>query len=200
MGLKLNGRLAFTRYFANPLRKQFRTIYQPNMSGEEAIAIPCFVKNCHWVSVVWREVGRQVFFCYSDDFNCTEMEHDIHTLISQGTCPKFYPSHAKWINCKSYKYSPHSNECSPRKLLATLIMLNLPNPHENILLPYMHPNLAQFARIWVAQTILTGEPSFPSLVSTKHQKLINPYKQIKSTLKPSISPKGISNQRREISS
>ncbi len=28
-------------------------------------------------------------------------------------------------------------------------------------MPYMHPNLAQLSRIWVAQTLLTGEPSFP---------------------------------------
>jgi hypothetical protein len=46
-------------------------------------------------------------------------------------------------------------------LFATLTMLNHPNPHENILLPYMHPNLAQLSRVWIAQTILTGEPTFP---------------------------------------
>jgi hypothetical protein len=156
------GKSTFTNYFANPLRKKYRTIYKPSMSGEDGIAITCFVNNCHWISVVRREVGRQVFFCYSDDLNCPETEQDIRTLLSQDTCPKFYPSYAKWINCKSYTYSPHSNECGPRTLLATVVMLLHPNPHENILLPYMDPNLAQLTRTWVAQTILTGEPSFPS--------------------------------------
>ncbi len=159
--LKLNGWSAITKYFANPLRRKYRTIFKPNMAGEDAIAIPCYVNNCHWVSVVRREIGRQVIFCYSDDLNCPETEQSIRKTLSQETCPRFYPSYATWINCKTYTYRPHSNECGPRMLFATLIMLNHPNPHENILLPYMHPNLAQLSRVWVAQTILTGEPSFP---------------------------------------
>lgn len=131
------------------------------MSGEDAIAIPCYVNNCHWVAVVRREIGRRVIFCYSDDLNCPETERSIRHILSQETCSRFYPSYAKWINCKTYTYRPHSNECGPRMLFATLIMLNHPNPHENILLPYMHPNLAQLSRVWIAQMILTGEPSFP---------------------------------------
>ncbi len=159
--LKLHGWSAITKYFANPLRRKYRTIYKPSMSGEDAIAIPCYVNNCHWVSVVRREIGRQVIFCYLDDLNCLETEESIRTLLSQNTCPRFYPSYARWINCKSYTYRPHSNECGPRMLFETMIMLNHQNPHENILLPYMHPNLAQLSRVWIAQTILTGEPTFP---------------------------------------
>ncbi len=40
-------------------------------------------------------------------------------------------------------------------------MLNYPNPTEDILLPYMHPNLAQLTRVWIATTLLTGKPLFP---------------------------------------
>ncbi len=93
--LQLHGWSTITKYFANPLRQKYRTIYKPSMSGEDAIAIPCFVNNCHWLSVVRREIGRNVIFCYSDDFNCLETEWSIRTLFSQRTCPRFYPSYAK---------------------------------------------------------------------------------------------------------
>ncbi len=85
--LKLHGWSAITRYFANPLRRKYRTICKPSMSGEDAIAIPCYINNCHLVMVVRREIGRQMIFCYSDDLNCPETEESIRALLSQKTCP-----------------------------------------------------------------------------------------------------------------
>ncbi len=111
--------------------------------------------------MVRREIQGRVYFLYSDDLNNPSTEQNIKQLISQRTCPTFYPTTAKWINCRSSTYYPHSNECGPRSLLAISIMMLHPHPSETILLEYMDPNLAQITRTWVATTILTGQPLIP---------------------------------------
>lgn len=47
------------------------------MSGELAIAILCFIDDCHWVGVVRWENANQVYFLYSDDLNNAENEQEI---------------------------------------------------------------------------------------------------------------------------
>ncbi len=36
-----------------------------------------------------------------------------------------------------------------------------PDPNENMLFPYMHPNIAQITRVWVAATLLSGTFMLP---------------------------------------
>jgi hypothetical protein len=159
--LKSNGLDTTTQYFADPLRGKNRSTFRPLMSGESAIAIPCYLHNCHWVALVRREIGRRVTFCYSDDLNCPSTETEMRHLLANNTCPRFFPRHGRWIKCKSFTYSPHSNECGARTLFAISIMMAHPTPNENMLLQYMHPNLAQLTRFWIAATLLSGAPIFP---------------------------------------
>lgn len=130
-------------------------MHRPQILGEQAIAIPCFVINNHWVPVVQRKINGQTIFLYSDDLNDADTEHSLHTLKSIQTDTEFYPPTTQWIHCKSITYIPHSNECGPRMLLALAIMSLHPHLHADILLPFMHPNLSEIGRAWVANTILT---------------------------------------------
>ncbi len=152
-----------------------RSIHRPQLSGEQAIAIPCFVNNNHWVPVVRREINGQTIFLYSDDLNDADTECSIQSLMSTQTVSEFYPPMSQWIHCKSITYIPHSNECGPRILLALAIMSLHPHPHADILLPWMHPNLSEIVRTWVANTILTQTLRLivtndsPSLNAVPHQ-------------------------------
>jgi hypothetical protein len=58
-------------------------------------------------------------------------------------------------------------------LLALSIFLTHPAPHRDMLLPFLHPNLAQIARTHVAMTILTGRRVVPNATST-HAITITP--------------------------
>jgi hypothetical protein len=60
------------------------------------------------------------------------------------------------MNCFGYTYFPHSNEYGPHTLLALHIMALHPSPHPHMLLPMMHPNLAQIGRAWIATVLVTG--------------------------------------------
>jgi hypothetical protein len=41
-------------------------------------------------------------------------------------------------------------------LITMSVMMTQPSPNKGILLPYMHPNIAQIARMFVVATLLTG--------------------------------------------
>jgi hypothetical protein len=94
-----------------------RSIHRPQISGEQAIAIPYFVNNNHWVPVVRREINGRTIFLYSDDLNVADTKHSIQALMSTQTDSEFYPPTTQWIHCKSIPYIPHSNKCGPRMLL-----------------------------------------------------------------------------------
>ncbi len=162
------------RYFSNAKKSKERSTYGPDMSGEPAIAIPCFINGAHWIALVRREIQGQVYFLYSDDLNNPSSEAHIRQILSEQTDDTFYPPSAKWINCRAFTYSPHSNECGPRTLLAISVMLLHPEPAANILLEYMSPNLAQITRTWVAATILTGQPIIPPLLNQHHIQILLP--------------------------
>ncbi len=150
------------RFFVSNQHPQ-RSVTRPKMSGESSIAIPCFVHGNHWTGLVRREIDNQVIFLYADDLNCLATESCIQNMLSRHTNTSFYPPSARWIRCKNFTYTPHSNECGPRMLLALSIMATHPAPTEFILLPYMHSNIAQIARLWVAKTIITGVVQLPNL-------------------------------------
>jgi hypothetical protein len=128
---------------------------RPALHGEPVIIIPCFVHGCHWVVVVHREINGEVIFLFADDLNSIQTENEVKQLLSAtNTSQDFYPPRSRWISCWNYTYMPQSNECGPRSMVAATIMALHPNPMPSILLPYMHSNLAQIARTWVANSTL----------------------------------------------
>ncbi len=130
--------------------------------GEPAIAIPCFIHNNHWVALAHREINGRVVFLCTDDLNNPSIAQLVKQIITKETCSQFCPPDATWITCRNYTYTPHTNECGPRMLLALTIFLTHPVPHPDILMPYMHPNLAQITWTHIALTILTGRIIIPS--------------------------------------
>jgi ribonuclease HI len=164
--LKRNGWQQVRRYFAQNLTSKGRSTTKPCITGEQAIAIPCFIHGCHWIAVVRREIQGRVFFLFSDDMNNSETEKEIKQVLSTTTDENFYPTTATWIHCKAPTYIPHSNECGPRSLLAISIMMLHPNPHHLMLMAYMNPNIAQISRIWVAATLISGTPHSLPMITT----------------------------------
>jgi hypothetical protein len=70
-----------------------------------------------------------------------------HRVIYQQKCfqnhtsASMYPPTAIWVHGKSFTSRPHSNECNPRLSFALMMGLH-PRLDENLLLHYMHDNLA----------------------------------------------------------
>jgi hypothetical protein len=116
------------------------------------------------VALVCREVNNQTLFLYSDDMQNSETERPVCNLIFN-TNASFCPPHTKWINSSSVTYHPHSNECGLRTLLALSIMMTHPAPDATIILPYMHKNLSNIARSWVANSLLITMDKLPTLTS-----------------------------------
>lgn len=145
------------RYFSN-YRNRVRTHTRPRLVGEPVIIIPCFVHGGHWVIVVRREIEGKVQFLFVNDLNSTRTESAIKSLLSaRNTSPEFHPENSQWVTCKNFTYQPHSNECGPRTIVAATILALHQTPSSDILLPMMHPNLAQIARTWVAVSLLNNK-------------------------------------------
>jgi hypothetical protein len=104
----------------------------------------------------------RVYFLYADDLNKALTAQVVKQTIMKESCTQFCPPDSIWLTCRNYTYTPHTNECGPRMLLALSIFLTHPAPHRDMLMPYMHPNLAQIARTYVAMTILTGKVVIPN--------------------------------------
>jgi hypothetical protein len=142
-------------WFKSDQSRHFQRPTTPKLSGESAVSIPCHINDNHWVMVTRRENLGQVIFLYADDLNNIVTENNVrHTLSSAD--PIFYPPSSTWIKCNNYTYTPHSNECGIRSLLAASVQALHPAPHENILIPYMHQNLAQIGRTWIATSLMNS--------------------------------------------
>jgi hypothetical protein len=98
-----------------------------------------------------------ITFYYADDLNHPSTEREVKHVISQNTPQEFYPTSAIWISCKTPNFSPNSNECGPRTILALAILSQHPNPHAGALGPYLHNHLAQVCCEWMGMIILTGK-------------------------------------------
>jgi len=118
----------------------------PSLASNTPILIPCHVNGAHWVGVVRRVYQDTVYFMYADDLNLPHTEQQIRRLLQTYSSPAFYPQGSIWLHCKSVTYQPHSNECGPRTLFALAAMALHPTPTEDLLLSFMHPNLAQILR------------------------------------------------------
>jgi hypothetical protein len=160
--LERNGWEQARRSFSPHPHHPLRSIYKPGIRGESGIAIPCFINGCHWVGLVRREIQGKVLFLFSDDLNIKSTELMIKSKMKQ-TCKTFFPDNAVWINCRSITYQPHYNECGPRIALAIMVMMLHPNPHENILMEFMDPNLSQILRTWICGALLSGDVFIPTM-------------------------------------
>jgi hypothetical protein len=124
-----------------------RTTQHKPFIHDPIILIPFFVSDSHWVAVVHRIINNRIYFLYSDDLNCGPIYDSVRDILSHhNTSSIIHPQNAVWINVKAITYYPHSNECGPRTILALLIMATHPKPNSDILLPIMHPNIAQILR------------------------------------------------------
>jgi hypothetical protein len=88
--------------------------------------------------------------------NDSNIAHDVRMLITNHTDQSFCPPNTEWVQCDTIHYLPHSNECGPRTILALNLFAIHPHPHKQMLLPFMHSNIAQISRKWIALSLLQG--------------------------------------------
>jgi len=146
----------FKKYFLheNSSRYAKTTKHKPNLF-DHTIIIPYFVQGSHWVALVRRNISNQIYFYYSDDLNSPNTYNSIRSSLSaQNTSDTFRPKNSIWINIKSVTYHPHSYECRQQTLLALIAIATHPSPHELLSLPFMHTNLAQICRWWLARLLI----------------------------------------------
>ncbi len=96
------------------------------------------------------------------------MADTIQLKHSTQTPDSFYPPGTIWINCNSFTYFPHLNECGPRAILALTIMSCHPSPSEQILLPLMNENITQLSRWWIAAFLINPSVEINSLQELFH--------------------------------
>ncbi len=142
-------------WFSSPTLSQCHRGQRPYLSGEQSISIPCHVNGCHWVAGTRQEIDNKVLFLNADDTNNPSTERLVHQTLPASN-PEFYPPTAQWIRCRNCTYYPHSDECGVCTLLAFSVQALHPDPHTDILLPYMHDNLAQIGRAWIDTTLLNS--------------------------------------------
>jgi hypothetical protein len=128
------------------------------------ITIPIHIHGSHWVTLTCRRLNSSVIFFYSDDMNSAHTEDHIKNHFSAAcTSNAFHPVNSLWIDCNSFSYFPHSNECGPRSLLALSVMALHPSLSTNSLLPLMHFNIAQICWWWVAAILISDSSLLSSL-------------------------------------
>lgn len=118
-------------------------------------------------------------FFYSDHLNCPSTIDNIRNLFHQDKT--FYPPTATWTRCPSHYYTHDAQDSGPISLLALLVIVTHPKPAQNILMPYMHPNITQKCRYWAAATLMFNHnnlpllPSFPNTIiaDLQHQELLS---------------------------
>jgi len=144
------GYLAVLRCFASTRPS---TTTRPSLNHPN-IVIPLHINGNHWVALGRRIIDETVHLFYADDLNQRNVEENIRQQLQ--SIPGFIPPSAKWVSCLNYTYTPHSNECGPRTILALAVIMSHPYPTQDILLPYMNPNLAMQARAWMSHLLLQG--------------------------------------------
>jgi len=113
------------------------------MLQSSAVLIPIHINGSHWVALARRRISNKVIFLYCYDLNSPNMAETIRSQYSTSQMSaSLHPPHATWIDCHSYTYEPHSNECGPWSILALTILSCHQHPSETILLPFMDGNIA----------------------------------------------------------
>jgi hypothetical protein len=149
---------AYRKFFTHAQSEQISIINKakPSLPTSRPILFIIHIGGFHLVALVRQVVNSTVTFYYSNDMNSQNTKDRILSYFnSHYTDSHFFPPSAEWVNCSTYSYYPHSNECGPRTLLALLVMVLHPCPHSTMLLPFMHPNLSEISWWWTAKTILS---------------------------------------------
>jgi hypothetical protein len=158
-------------HFAANRKGRYRSLTRPWKTNESSVIIPCLVSENHWVAVIRREISNRVSFFYSDHLNCPSIIIKIRNLFQQDKT--FHPPTATWTNCLSHYYNHDAPDCGPIALLALLVMSTHPNLAQNILMPYMHPNITQICRYWAATTLMFDHNNLPLLSTSPNAKITN---------------------------
>jgi len=147
---------AFRKYFLHNFSSKYshKTKIEPSIDSPD-ILIPIHIDGCRWVALNHRWINNITYFFYADDMNSPKTEDTIkHHFSTHSTSVEFNPHNSICVNCTNYTYHPHSNECGPRSLLALSIFGTHPSPTRNMFIPFMHPNIAQISRWWIAASLI----------------------------------------------
>jgi len=164
--LEAHGWLSVERWFST---RQYKTS-QPNLSRDD-ILVPIHVYNNHWIALVRKIKSGIVHFYYSDDLNNSRTESTICETVLIELAPTSARAMLNGSPCVTPNYTPHSNECGPRTVMALAIIGLHPNPHSHCLMDYTHPNLAQIGRYWLGSLLLSADlrllPPTPQITTPK---------------------------------
>ncbi len=110
-----------------------------------SICIPIQIHRNNWAAVCRRIIQGIPHFYHADNLNSSSIEDKVKAKLffSQHMSHSFCPPESVWVNCENVTFTPHSNECGPRIILALAIMMSHPSPNSRMLLPYFNANLAQ---------------------------------------------------------
>ena len=106
---------AFNKFFLHKRSSSYahKTQFKPTLHSP-TIIIPQHVQGSHWVSLIRRIIDNKCYFLYADDMNSSSTAEYIESKYSTAfTSPAFQPDASILINCVSFTYHPHSNECGP---------------------------------------------------------------------------------------
>ena len=120
------------------------SVNRPCLSIASALIILIHVLGNHWVIVVRKKHSTgHIAFYYADDLNLPRVASEVkQQFLGSRSDPIFCPPTAEWVVCPTTTYHPHQNECGARAVLHGVFIAYHPDPHKNMLMPLMHPNLA----------------------------------------------------------
>ncbi len=154
------------------------TQFKPTIDAH-SILIPIHIQGYHWIALARRVINNHTFFLYSDDLNSSHTFETIKkSYNSTSTSTEFHPDNSTWINCKSYTYHPHSNECGPRAILALTIRL-FTQIHRQT--SYYHCNITQITWWWTAKSIISKLVSISPLEYFSHHRALSCHIHCKKT-------------------
>jgi len=146
------------------------TQFKPSLQAS-TIIIPIRINNSHWIALTRRIINGITYFLYADDLNNENYFKYLKGIYSSSfTSHEFHLADSIWLNCVTFTYHPHSNECGPRSLVAATIMAVHPNPSIEMIIPFMHPNISQISRWWVAKSILVSTVNINPILALLHSQ------------------------------
>jgi hypothetical protein len=131
--------------------------------SQPSLPIHCFStynsNPCSWGPLGYcfrkKHPNGRITFYYAVDLNLPRVASAVkQQFLGSRSDPIFCPPTAEWVVCPTTTYHPHQNECGAQAVLHGIFIAYHPNPHKNMLMPLMHPNLACNTRAWIAHTIM----------------------------------------------
>jgi len=137
---------AFHKYFLHESssRHAKSTQFKPTLQAS-TIIIPIHINNTHLIAITRKIIDGITYFLYANDLNNENSYEYLKAIYSSiFTSHEFHPADSVWLNC------------GLRSLLAATIMALHPSPSTKMIIPFMHPNISQISRWWVAKSILSS--------------------------------------------